>query len=119
MLLVLLALAGAVVTILMTASHTPPRTASPPAVPTAVHPALGIGDQKTPFLTDPRFLALKITHVRYDMPYDALIDPHQRTTLIRWMSTAHAEHLDVLVTIDHSRRIIYKKVSSHRITKEV
>ena len=74
------------------------------------HPQVGIGDDKPDMFSDPRFLALGIKTVRYDMHWDALSINQFERPLTSWMKAAHAHHLDVLVTIDHSDRVIYKRV---------
>ena len=74
------------------------------------HSQIGIGDDKLDMFSDPRFLALGIKTVRYDMHWDALSMHQFERPLTTWMNDAHAHHLDVLVTIDHSDRVIYKVV---------
>jgi hypothetical protein len=74
------------------------------------HPLVGIGDGKPDLFKDPRFLALGIKNVRYDMPYDTMSDPVQRAQATRWLNAARADGMSVLVTLDHSRRVIYKHV---------
>jgi hypothetical protein len=76
----------------------------------AHHPQVGIGDDKPDMFSDPRFLALGIKTVRYDMHWDALSMPTFERTVTAWMKAAHAHHLDVLLTIDHSDKVIYKVV---------
>ncbi|HEY1776035.1 MAG TPA: hypothetical protein VGG41_07735 [Solirubrobacteraceae bacterium] len=76
----------------------------------AHHPQLGIGDDKAGMFTDPRFLALGIKTVRYDMHWDALSVKDEKGPLVTWMNDAHKDHLDVLVTMDHTDKVIYKKV---------
>ena len=71
---------------------------------------IGIGDGKTDLFKDPRFLALGIKNVRYDMAWDAMADPKQRLAATRWLNGAKSDGLSVLLTIDHSRRVIYKRV---------
>ncbi len=66
------------------------------------HVTIGIGDNKTEFLTDPRFLALGITQVRDDVPWDVLEDPYARARLALWLSEARSDHLTVLISFDHS-----------------
>ncbi len=91
---------------------------SAPARSSAVrHPVVGIGDDKADFFTDPRFLALGIKAVRYDMSWDALTVPYQRKAATAWMNLAKKDGLSVLVTIDHSDRVIYRKVKVHGKTK--
>jgi hypothetical protein len=74
------------------------------------HPEVGIGDDKADMFKDPRFLALGMKTVRYDMHWDALSQTQFERPLTTWMKDAHAHHLDVLVTIDHSDKVIYKVV---------
>jgi hypothetical protein len=74
------------------------------------HPVVGIGDDNPTMFSDPRFLALGIKTVRYDMHWDALSVSKERTAVTGWMKAAHKDHLDVLVTIDHTDKVIYKKV---------
>ena len=98
---------GVVLAVLLTRGSTPPVHRSP----AAVHPVIGIGDNKLDFFSDPKFLALGIKHVRYDMSWDALSVPWQRAKVTAWMNAAQAHGLSVLVTIDHSDRVIYRKVA--------
>jgi hypothetical protein len=86
--------------------------ARPASVPP--HPLVGIGDDKPDLFGDPKFLALGVRYVRYDMSWDAMSVAWQRNEVTRWMNLAHRDGLDVLVTIDHSRRTIYKRVPGHR-----
>ena len=90
--------------------------ASHPHAAASVHPAIGIGDDKLDLFSDPKFLALGIHDVRYDVSWDALTDPTQRRNTTRWLDAAHARGLDVLLTIDHSKRVIWKRetVKGHR-----
>jgi len=78
------------------------------------HPIVGIGDDKLDLFGDPKFLALGIRNVRYDMAWDALSVPSERTAVTRWMTAAKAHGLSVLVTIDHSRSVIWRRVNGHR-----
>jgi hypothetical protein len=84
----------------------------------AHHPAVGIGDQTADLFTDPRFEALRIKNVRYDMSWDALSVTYQRQEVTTWMNAAKKDGLSVLVTIDHSDRVIYRKVKVHGKTKK-
>ena len=74
------------------------------------HPQVGIGDNKDDMFSDPRFLALGIKTVRYSMAWDVLAGGYQTRDVTTWMKAAKAHHLDVLITIDHSRRYIVKVV---------
>jgi hypothetical protein len=75
---------------------------------------LGIGDEKLAMFSDPRFLALGITQVRYYMSWDVLSSayktPYRRDELAAWLGNARAEGLTPLITIDHSDR-------AHQATK--
>jgi hypothetical protein len=89
------------------AAHAPHRLyhhAPPPAAPVepVSHVTVGIGDNKTEFLTDPRFLALRITHIRDDVPWDVLADPFARARLALWLGEARREHLIPLISFDRS-----------------
>jgi hypothetical protein len=74
------------------------------------HPQVGLGDDNRAMFSDPRFLALGIKLVRYDMHWDALSVGSERAEATAWLKAAHARHLDVLVTLDHTDKVIYKKV---------
>jgi hypothetical protein len=80
------------------------------AASTPHHPQVGIGDDKTDMFNDPRFLALGMKAVRYDMSWDVLAGGYQTRDVTTWMKDAKAHHLDVLITIDHSKRSVYKVV---------
>jgi hypothetical protein len=80
------------------------------AATTKPHPLIGVGDDKTDMFSDPRFLALGITTVRFDMHWDALSVRWERKLVTTWMNDAHRHHLDVLLTIDHTDKVIWKKV---------
>ncbi len=83
----------------------------------SLHALVGIGDEKLDMFTDPRFLALGIKDVRYDMSWDALSVPWQRPQVTAWMNAAKAHAMSVLVTIDHSRNTLYKTVVVNGATK--
>lgn len=99
-------LAGAFAAAALLAAATPLLAAT-----SAHHPQVGIGDDKADMFSDPRFLALGIRTVRYDMHWDALSMRQFERPLTGWMKAAHAHNLDVLVTIDHTDRVIYRVVS--------
>jgi hypothetical protein len=63
---------------------------------------VGLGDNNTEFLTDPRFLALHITQVRDDVPWDVLEVPYASARLALWLSEARREHLTPLISFDRS-----------------
>jgi hypothetical protein len=109
-LLCLLALGLAVLLASAAASARSTVTPLRAAKKVTLHPVVGIGDDKADMFGDPRFLALGIKTVRYDMSWDALTVGYQRQGATAWMNAAHKDGLSVLVTIDHSRRVIYKKV---------
>src|SRR5665213_574905 len=89
-------------------------SSTPLSAASAAHPVVGIGDDKTDLFGDPKFLALGIKHVRYDVSWDALTVASQRANATRWLEDAKAHGLDVLITIDHSKRVIYKRVHGHK-----
>ncbi len=93
------------------------RSAAPARSAAVRHPVIGIGDNKADLFTDPRFLSLRIRTVRYDMSWDALTVGYQREEVMAWMNLAKRDGLSVLVTIDHSDRIIYRKVKVKGKTK--
>jgi hypothetical protein len=64
--------------------------------------AVGIADNKSDMFTDPRFTALKVTHVRIMVPYDALNDPKLKVWLDGWMAGAKAAKQKPLVTFTRS-----------------
>ena len=78
------------------------------------HPLVGIGDDKLDLFSDPKVLALGVKDVRYDMAWDALSVASERTAVTRWMIAAKAHGLSVLITIDHSRSVIWRRVNGHR-----
>jgi hypothetical protein len=84
-----------------------------PAAAPKHHPVIGIGDDKADMFADPRFVALRVKAVRYDMSWDALSVTYQRQEVTAWMKDAKKDGLSVLVTIDHSDRVIYKRVKVH------
>ena len=97
----------------LVSAATPAHSAAaraPAAASRTLHPLVGIGDDKPDMFSDPRFLALGIRIVRYDMSWDALSVPYQRAEVTAWMDAAKRHGLVVLVTIDHSDRVIYRKV---------
>ena len=109
LLLCLLSL-GFVLPVALLVAAAPAQSLTTGAHPAARHPLVGIGDGKPDLFKDPRFLALGIKNVRYDMPWDTMSDPVQRAQATRWLNAAKAAGMSVLVTIDHSRRVIYKHV---------
>ena len=72
-----------------------------PAGIAGAHVLVGIGDNKTELFSDPRFLALGITQVRDDVPWDVLQIPYERVALARWLADAQADGLTPLITFDH------------------
>jgi hypothetical protein len=65
---------------------------------------IGVAEQKTALFTDARFRALRITHVRRDVAWDALKTRWERAELDHWMALAKAAGVQPLVTFDHSRK---------------
>jgi hypothetical protein len=76
------------------------------ATAASAHPLVGIADNKTTFFTDPRFLALGTTQVRYDVPWDAIVGHYpgnyELDQLTQWLDAAHASGQTPLITFDHS-----------------
>jgi hypothetical protein len=104
------------------AAGSAPATASHGARPAAAaHPIVGIGDDKTDMFRDPKFLALGVRYVRYDVPWDALTDPPLKARETAWLDDAHRLGLTVLVTIDHSDKVryVYRYETVHHHRKRV
>jgi hypothetical protein len=112
-LLCLVALGAVLPAATLSASATHSRHAN------AFHPSIGIGDDKLDLFSDPKFLALGIKEVRYDVSWDALTVPSQRAATTKWLKAAHSRGLGVLLTIDHSKRVIYKTETVHGHRKRV
>ncbi len=83
---------------------TQPAAALPSAKPPASTPslAIGIADNDTAFLTDRRFLALRIRYVRDEIAWNALLVPYEHARLTLWLADAYADHLTPLITFDHA-----------------
>ena len=64
---------------------------------------IGVAEQKPALFADPRFRALRISHVRRDVAWDALRTGWERAELDHWMAAAHAAGVQPLITFDHSR----------------
>src|SRR5438093_13119012 len=64
---------------------------------------IGIGDQKTEMVTDPRFEQLGLRLARLTVSWDALETDWQRQELDEWLVAARAAHVDPLITFSHSR----------------
>jgi hypothetical protein len=103
----------AAATLTLSGAFTSGAAAASAHTASASHPQIGIGDDKTDLFTDPRFLALGVKTVRYDISWDALSVTYQRQELTSWMTAAKRDGLSVLVTLDHSDRVIYRKVKVH------
>ncbi|MGD0196693.1 MAG: hypothetical protein ABSC56_02120 [Solirubrobacteraceae bacterium] len=71
-----------------------------PALASA-HVLVGIGENNTQLFGDPRFLALGITQVRDDIPWNAIEVPRERAALTAWLDDARADGLTPLITFDH------------------
>jgi hypothetical protein len=82
--------------------------ASAQTAPAAVHPLVGIGDENLGLFSDPRFLALGITQVRFYVSWDVLSsgyrNPYRRNVLAAWLADARGLGLTPLITFDHSDR---------------
>jgi hypothetical protein len=90
---------------LLIAAALPFASASAPAASaSSQHVTVGIAEQLPNVFTDPRFLALKVTHARIDVAWDVLQDGGQKAAINAYMQAAHKAKVDVLVTFDHSRR---------------
>ncbi len=63
---------------------------------------VGIADQLPNVFTDPRFLALPITHARVYLTWDTLKSPSQTAETDAWLQAAHKAGQDVLVTFTQS-----------------
>jgi hypothetical protein len=76
--------------------------------PAAAHPLVGIADENVQLFSDPRFLALGITQVRFYVSWDVLSgaykNPYRRDVLASWLADARGLGLTPLITFDHSDR---------------
>jgi hypothetical protein len=82
----------------------PPVGPTSPTAPSRTGAVIGIGDNKTEIFTDPRFIALGITEIRDDVPWDVLRSAYTRNRLAAWLAGARADHLTPLISFDHSGR---------------
>jgi hypothetical protein len=64
---------------------------------------IGIGEQGTAMFADPRFRALKITHARLVLAYDAVAVPFERDLADAWLAGARQAGVEPFVTFGHSR----------------
>jgi len=64
---------------------------------------VGIAEQLPALFTDPRFLALPITHTRVYLTWDTLKDAGQVASTDAYLQAAHKANQDVLVTFTQSR----------------
>jgi len=71
-------------------------------------PLVGIGDNNLAMFSDPRFLALGIKNVRFDMAWDVLSrayrSPYRRDVLQAWLEDARTDGLTPVIVFDHSER---------------
>jgi hypothetical protein len=67
----------------------------------AGHVLVGIADNNTELFGDPRFLALGITTVRDDVPWNVMQRARDRARLASWLAGVHADGLQPLITFDH------------------
>jgi hypothetical protein len=67
----------------------------------AAHVLVGIADNNTELFGDPRFLALGLTIIRDDVPWNAVQRPGQMAKLATWLDDAQADGLQPLITFDH------------------
>ncbi|HEY5261630.1 MAG TPA: hypothetical protein VIJ33_05920, partial [Solirubrobacteraceae bacterium] len=63
---------------------------------------IGVADNDTEFLSDPRFLALRIGFVRDEIPWNALLVPYDRERLATWLDAARRDKLTPLITFDRA-----------------
>ena len=82
--------------------------AQPPTAPAFAHPVIGIADENLEMFSDPRFLALGITEVRFYVSWDvfspAYKNPYRLDVLTAWLANAKAHGLTPLITFDRSDR---------------
>jgi hypothetical protein len=62
---------------------------------------LGIGDQSTRMIDDPRFQALGVRHTRIVVPYNMMSDPTIYDRYAYVLHALHAQDIDVLVAFNH------------------
>ncbi|MTD47010.1 hypothetical protein GKE82_22655 [Conexibacter sp. W3-3-2] len=63
----------------------------------------GIGDQQPSMFSSPFFPALKVTHVRYIVSWDAMNHPQEVREVATFMAAAKSRNAKVLVAFNHSR----------------
>jgi hypothetical protein len=71
------------------------------AASAGAHVIVGLGENNPQVFSDPRFLALRITQVRDDIPWNAVDVPRERAKLTAWLADARAAGMDPLITFDH------------------
>jgi hypothetical protein len=79
-------------------------------MPAAAHARIGIGiaDNKPDMFADTRFQELRLGYARLDLRWDVFSDPAATAQLDAWMTGAHANGVQPLVTFDRSpARISY------------
>ena len=62
----------------------------------------GIGDQQTEMFTNPLWTQLHTKIARYIAPYDAAVRPYSLQLAREWITSAEADHQQVLVAFYHS-----------------
>jgi hypothetical protein len=67
----------------------------------SAHPVVGVADNSSQMFGDPRFLALGITDVRDDVPWNVLSRRSARRSLATWIGAAKAAGMTPLITFDH------------------
>ena len=67
----------------------------------SAHPVVGVADNSSQMFGDPRFLALGITDVRDDVPWNVLSRRSARRSLATWLAAAQAAGMTPLITFDH------------------
>jgi hypothetical protein len=65
------------------------------------HVLVGIADNNTELFGDSRFLALGITTVRDDVPWNVVRNQTAGPKLASWLAAARADGLEPLITFDH------------------
>jgi hypothetical protein len=73
------------------------------ASPASARYRVGLGEQNAAMFDSPAWQGLKLTRVRYLVPWDYAKDPGQRDEVDDYMARARAAHQDVLVTFTAHR----------------
>jgi hypothetical protein len=73
------------------------------AAPASAKYRVGIGEQKAGVFTDPAWQSLKLKRIRYLVPWDYAKHASQKAEIQFWMTRAHENKQDVLVTFTARR----------------